>query len=200
MAGRSEQQDGSRFGSVATMVAWIGAGAVLVAGGALAVGSVVDLPLSRTVLGGLGIALGGGIGAVGYIVSVDDIEHPETDRPAETVELDDEEIPAPEPIDLFGGHPDPILYYTDEGYGPVVRAANEAFGATFDVPTARIAGTPLGETLMAVDSAAIDTAAVADDEFEATNTFETATGHREYRLRSVGDGDDGYLLYTPLEP
>lgn len=198
MAEQSDQADGRRFGSVATMVAWIGAGAILVAGGALVVGAAVDLPLSRAVLGGLGVALGGGIGAVGYLATVDDIEHTETGRTVKTVDTDDDTAPPPEPIDLFGGHPDPILYYTDEGYGPVVRAANEAFGTTFDVPPARIAGTPLEETLMTVESGAVDPAAVTDGTFEATVTCETAAGPAQYRLRSVGDDGDGYLLYTPL--
>ncbi|WP_324758969.1 hypothetical protein [Haloarcula montana] len=199
MAGTSDEQDGGRFGSVATMVVWIGAGALLVAGGALAVGAAVELPLSQAVLGGLGVALGGGIGAVGYLVSADDIQQVDTERTGNAVELDEEEIPAPEPIDLFGGHPDPILYYTDEGYGPVVRAANEAFGDTFDVPPARIAGTPLGETLMTVDSGAIDAESVTDDGFDTTVTCETAAGRKQFRVRSVGDGTDGYLLYTPVE-
>ncbi|MFC7077179.1 hypothetical protein [Haloarcula halophila] len=199
MAGTSDEQDGGRFGSVATMVVWIGAGALLVAGGALAVGAAVELPLSQAVLGGLGVALGGGIGAVGYLVSADDIQRADTGRTGDTVELNEEEIPSPEPIDLFGGHPDPILYYTDEGYGPVVRAANEAFGDTFDVPPARIAGTPLGETLMTVDSGAIDAESVTDDGFETTVACETAAGRKQFRVRSVGDGTDGYLLYTPVE-
>jgi hypothetical protein len=198
MAGTSDG-DGGRFGGVATMVGWIGAGALLVAAGALAVEATLTLPFSRALLVGLGIALGGGIGAVGYLLSADDIEETEPDRETMTVEMDEEAIPAPEPVDLFDGHPDPILYYADGGYGPVVRAANESFGATFDVPPGRIAGTPLEETLMTTDSDAVDTESITDPAFETTVECKTGSGVGRFRLRSVDAGGDGYLLYTPVE-
>ncbi len=75
-----------------------------------------------------------------------------TDSPGETtdetmtVSADAKHTPEPQPVDLFDGHPDPVLYFADEGHGPVVRAANESFGATFDVPSDRLAGQRIGSS------------------------------------------------------
>ena len=132
----SEQSNGGagespQPGSLLTVVGWIAVGAVSLATVLAVLDTVVALPFSREVAVGLGLALGGGIGGAARLF------RPATraESPDRTITVDATETPKPEPADLFDGHPDPVLYYVAKGHGPVVRAANDAFGETFDVPT-----------------------------------------------------------------
>ena len=181
------------------MLGWIVLGAAVVAAGTLAVEATVEIPLSRAAVFGLGLALGGGLGAVGRLLTAGEPERSDPEGETMTVAVDEDEPPAPQPSDLFDEHPDPLLYFADEGHGPIVRAANDAFGATFDVPTDRLAGTPLSEALLVTEGDGHDPAAVTEAGFETTVTCETATGTETFRLRTVGSDADGYLLYTPVE-
>jgi hypothetical protein len=114
-----------------------------------------------------------------------------------TVDVEGESTPTPQPADLFDDHPDPILYYATEGHGPVVRAANESFGETFDVPPERLAGTPLSEALLVAGEDTVDADAVTAGGLDVIVRCEIADGSASFRLRTVGGEDSGYLLYTP---
>lgn len=182
-------------GGLLAVVGWIGAGALALAGFMLVLDSVADLPLSRTVAIGLGLALGGGIGGVARLFRPGD--DGETADETMTVSVDQPESTGPEPVDLFDGHPDPVLYYANEGHGPVVRAANEAFGETFDVPADRLAGTPLPEALLVTGDSTVEADAVTAGSLDSVVTCGTVTGPRRFRLRTVDGEQTGYVLYTP---
>ncbi|WP_276272776.1 hypothetical protein [Haloarcula litorea] len=191
-AARRGDADG-RLGSLAAVVGWIGAGAVGLGAVLLVVDSVVGLPLGRRVSLGLGLALGGGLGAVLHLFRTDE----RAATADETMTVASESAPAsPEPADLFEGHPDPVVFFVDEGHGPVVRAANDAVEGTFDVPVDQLTGAPLSEALAATGA---DAAAATDGTLDTVVTCETATGTTAMRLRSVGTGPTGYLLFTPVE-
>ena len=181
-----------RLGSLAAVIGWIGAGAVVLATVALVVQSTLSLGLSEQVTVGLGLALGGGLGGVVYLLL--------TDSPGETVTVstDTEPTPDPQPVDLFDGHPDPVLYFVDDGNGPVVRAANEAFGTTFDVPADRLTGTALSEALLVAGIDEVDAESVSTADLDVVAL---STAHDEptrFRLRTAGVPSTGYLLLTPL--
>jgi len=158
--------------------------------------SLFTAPLSLLGAVGLGIALGGGVGVVtNYLATGDEGTVDET----VTVEREPREA-TPTPADLFDDHPDPVLYVADEGHGPVVRAANDAYGTQFDVPVDAVLGVPLEEAVLAGDDTAgvVETIA-AGDRLDTVVRCPTVDGERSYRLRTAGTDDDSYLVYTPLE-
>lgn len=185
-----------RFRGVGGLLTGIVAGALIGAGAGYAAVALLGAPLSLAGAVGLGVALGGGLGVVtNYLVTGEEVAVDET----MTVERDPRQT-EPTPADLFDDHPDPILYVADEGHGPVVRAANAAYGETFDVPTDAVANAPLEEAVLA--GAATETvveAVAGDGRLDEIVTCETADGQRQFRIRSTGPGDDGYLVYTPVE-
>lgn len=177
------------------LLAWILGGAL--AGAALGYGvdAVFAVPLTPLSLVGLGAALGGGLGGLTNFLFVGEEER-DTDT-AVTVDMAPESEPGPRPADLFEDHPDPVLYVADVGAGPVVRAANEAYGATFDLPVGALEGVPLGEALRATDEAAdLVDAVAAGESVDREAGFETADGTDQFRVRSVGNPEDGYLLFS----
>ena len=178
------------------VVGWIGAGALALAAVMLALDSVAALPLPRAVAVGLGLALGGGIGGVARLFRADG----DAEVTDETMTVAAEPTrPTPEPADLFDGHPDPVLYYATEGHGPVVRAANPAFGETFDVPADRLAGTPLSEALLVAGENTVGADAVTAGDLDRVVLCDTTAGPQRFRLRAIGDEGTGYLLYTPAD-
>jgi hypothetical protein len=184
-----------RLGSLAAVIGWIGAGAVVLATVALVVQSVFSLGFSEQLTVGLGLALGGGLGGVSYLLVTD--SPGETADETMTVSADADQSAEPQPVDLFDGHPDPVLYFVDEGHGPVVRAANESFGTTFDVPSDRLDGTALSEALLVagIDEVAAETVSTGDLDVVALSTAHDEP--RQYRLRTAGTPSTGYLLLTP---
>jgi len=189
----TEASSGPQLGSLIAVVGWIAVGAVALATVLLVLGRVIALPFSTDVAVGLGLALGGGIGGVARLFRAD--EAPQT--PDRTMTVDSDAMPSPEPADLFDGHPDPVLYYAAEGHGPVIRAANAAFGETFDLPVERIEGAPLSEALLVTGDGTVEAEAVAAGGLDRIVDCETTVGTERFRLRTVGNGDTGYLLYTP---
>lgn len=201
--------DGETTGSDRTttrILAWIAVGAA--AGGALAwlVAGAVDLPIGTDAVLGLGVALGGGFGTVGRLLTAEDVEpEPET----VTVDADDvetgtdaAETALPTGDDLFETHPDPVLYFTETEGGVVVRAVNPAFEETFGISTATAGDTPLSDALMTADRRAELADRAAREPTDRTVTCETVDGDARFRLRSVhlaGDHVHGYLLFTPGE-
>ncbi|WP_236039478.1 hypothetical protein [Haloarcula salinisoli] len=186
---------GPQLGNLLTVVGWIAIGAVSLATVLVVLGTIVVLPFSREVAIGLGLALGGGIGGVVRLFRASEgVESPDQTM---TVGVDTAEPTAPEPADLFDGHPDPVLYYAAEGHGPIVRAANDAFGETFDVPVERIEGTPLSEALLVAGEETVDADAVTAGGLDRIVDCETTAGTERFQLRTIGDGETGYLLYTP---
>ncbi|WP_229727264.1 hypothetical protein [Haloarcula argentinensis] len=185
-----------RLGSLAAVVGWIGAGAVVFATVALVVQSVFSLAFSEQVTIGLGLALGGGLGGVSYLLVTD--SPGETTDETMTVSADAEQTPEPQPVDLFDGHPDPVLYFADEGHGPVVRAANEAFGTTFDVPSDRLNGTALSEALLVAGIDEVDAETVSTTDLDVVALSTALDEPRQFRLQTAGAPSAGYLLLTPL--
>ncbi len=195
MSEQSNREPGENppTGSLLTVVGWIAVGAVSLAAVLAVLDTVVVLPFSREVAVGLGLALGGGIGGVARLFR----PGAPAESPDRTITVDAPETPKPEPSDLFDGHPDPVLYYVAEGHGPVVRAVNEAFGETFDVPTARIEGTPLSEALLVTGDETVGADTVMAGGLDRIVDCETTAGAERFRLRTVAGGETGYLLYTP---
>jgi len=154
----------------------------------------LGVPLATSGAVGLGTALGGGIGVVTNYAATGDGEPVD-----ETMTVEREpRRPTPTPADLFDDHPDPVLYVVDDGHGPVVRAANPAYAETFDVPADAVADAPLAEAVLAGGDTDEIVAAVADGSgLDTVVTCEAADGARPFRVRTVGSGDDGYLVYTP---
>jgi hypothetical protein len=198
---QSSDTEGSRtppLSGLLTVVGWIGAGAIVLATLLLVLDLVVDLPFSRPVAVGLGLAMGGGLGGVANLLRGGETAGGSDETMTVDVEGEGEQTPTPRPADLFDDHPDPILYYATEGHGPVVRAANEAFGETFDVPPDRLSGTPLSEALLVAGEDTVDADAVTAGGLDVIVRCEIAEGSASFRLRTVGAGDSGYLLYTPV--
>ena len=186
-----------QFGGLLAVVGWIGAGAISVAALMLAADLVVDLPLSRQVALGLGLAMGGGLGGVASLLRGG--ETVQTTDETMTVQVGTDTTADPQPADLFDGHPDPVVYYAEAGHGPVVRAANEAFGSTFDIPPDQLSGTPLSETLLVAGEETVGVEAVTAGGLDTVVDCAVPDGTARFRLRTVGSGASGYLLYTPLE-
>lgn len=190
------RQGGPNLGGLLAIVSWIGIGAIALAAILLAIDVAVDLPFSRPVALGLGLALGGGLGGLVHLVR----DEEQTEVSDETVTVASETpTPEPKPADLFEGHPDPVLYYADEGHGPVVRAVNPAFGDCFDVPTDRLDGAPLSDGLRVTGDETVDPEAVTDGGLDTVVQCETPDGDVTFRLRTVERDGVGYLLYTPRE-
>lgn len=189
---------GLRSRGMAALVGWIVAGAVLGGLGGYAIAVVMGAPSTAAVAAGLGIALGGGIGGISHLLSTDDPETVDDERM--TVDMASESAPEPRPADLFDDHPDPVLYVTTAGTGPVVRAANAAYAEAFDLPAATLEDAPLGDVLVAtedVDGVVEDLA--AGEAVDVVLGFETPDGERRFRVRSVAATTDGYLLFTPVD-
>lgn len=187
---------GPQTGGLLAIVGWIAVGALLLGALMLAVDRAVGLPLSRAVAVGLGLALGGGLGGLANLLQGG--ERPTTSD--ETVAVAPEPTtPDPQPADLFDGHPDPVLYYADEDHGPMVLAANDAFGETFDVPPDRLPGTPLSEAMLVTGDQTVGAEAVTAGGLDGVVRCETSDGGGRFRLRTVQRDDIGYLLYTPVE-
>lgn len=197
MTNLSDSESGQQLGGLLTVVGWIGAGAVVVATLMLVLDLAISLPFSRQLALGLGLAMGGGLGGVANLMQEEDIR---TNDESMTVGVEETTAPEPQPADLFDGHPDPVLYYASEGANPVVRAANDAFGAAFDVPTDRLAGTPLSEALLVAGEETVDVDAITAGDVDTVVTCDVADGKTAFRLRTVGSERTGYLLYTPVEP
>lgn len=183
---------------MAGLVGWIVGGALL--GGAIGYGAhtVVQLPLSLAGAVGLGVALGGGLGGITHLLSTDDPAA--ADDESVTVDMANQSTAEPRPADLFDDHPDPVLFVTDAGGGPVVLAANDAYAAAFDLPATAIEDAPLDDVLRLAD----DTESIADrlgegNPVDDVLAFETPDGDRRYRVRSVAATDHGYILFTPVE-
>jgi hypothetical protein len=189
--------NGQQLGTLLAVVGWIGAGAISLAALMLTLDLVFDLPLSRSVAVGLGLALGGGIGGVANLLRGGD--RVETEDETMTVDVATQATTEPQPADLFDGHPDPVLYYAAAGHGPVVRAANDAFAETFDVPADQLAGTPLSETLLVAGEETVSAEAVLAGDVDTVVDCTVPEGIARFRLRTVGSDDTGYLLYTPVE-
>jgi len=188
--------DGTQPGNLLAVLGWIAVGAVTLATVLVGLGTVTMLPFSQEVAIGLGLALGGGIGGVARLFrDTGTLESPDQTM---TVDVESDETTTPAPADLFDGHPDPVLYYAAEGHGPVVRAANDAFGEMFDVPVDRIEGTPLSEALLVTGEETVEAEAVAAGGLDRIVECETTVGTERLRLRTIAGGETGYLLYTPL--
>lgn len=193
---QSPDTSGSRtppLSGLLTVVGWIGAGAITLATLLLVFDLMIGLPLPRPVAVGLGLAMGGGVGGVANLFRGGE----QAGASDETVTVHTGGESTPQPADLFDDHPDPVLYYATEGHGPVVRAANEAFGETFDVPPERLAGTPLSGALLVAGEDTVGAEAVTAGGLDVVVRCDTADGGRSFRLRTVGVEDTGYLLYTP---
>jgi len=193
------RNSGQQLGGLLTVVGWIGAGAIALAAVLLALDLVVDLPFSRELALVLGLAMGGGLGGVANLLREgEDLQHSDETM---TVDVDPspDTTPDPRPADLFDGHPDPVLYYAEAGHGPVVRAANGAFGETFDVPPDRLAETPLSEALLVAGQETVTAEAVTDGSLDTVVECSVPDGTAQFRLRTVGTDKTGYLLYTPVE-
>ena len=191
---------------LATLVAWLLGGSLLGAAlGYVATAWVAGFPLATQGGVGLGIALGGGVGAVSNLLAAD-ARGPDDERETGeemTVDMEADDSPSPRPADLFEDHPDPVLYVADRGHRPVVLAANDAFGDAFDVPTAAVSETPLEETLMTTDDAAGSTAVTelvdavgSGERVDVALECQTPDGTTRFRLRTAGGGADGYVIYT----
>jgi PAS domain-containing protein len=153
-----------------------------------------------------GAAIGGGFAAVIRLFVFADATPQETESVTIGSESsnDAETVPDPEPIDLFEGTPDPILYFDDAGDGPVVRAANPAYAETFGVAAESVERAALGDALMVTARGdAIVAAAGAGERFDERVACETGTQTRPFRVRTVTiesiAGTRGYVLYTPVE-
>lgn len=195
---QSSPSSGLRLGSLAAVVGWIAAGGALLAGLGVAAHAAFDLPVGQTVMLGLGLALGGGVGGVAYLLVADDTEPQESDTV--TVETSDETTaPAPQPVDLFEDHPDPVVYYTADGHDAVVRAVNAAFEGRFGVSTAQLDGTPVAEALFLADGQSVSREAVTQPGLDRTVTCESPEGESVFRLRTAGDDHTGYVIFTPVD-
>lgn len=194
---------GGREG-LGALVGGIVGGALIGGGAGFLAHTMISLPFTQFGAAGMGVALGGGLGGLTYFLSVGEADQP--DESGVRVDMGRDDDPEPRPADLFDDHPDPVLYVADEGGGPVVRAANAAYGETFDLPTDALSGAPLTEVLRPADDGSDDAGAELRDALAAGETVDrdlalaTARGVARFRVRSVGNPADGYLLFTPVEP
>jgi PAS domain-containing protein len=185
-------------------VGWIAAGAVTLGAIGFVTGTMVEGFLTPVLAAGMGIAVGGGLGAVVRLLAVGETEA----TTPETMTVTNEEAqtttsrPEPRPADLFEHAPDPVLYYGDSGDGPVVRAVNPAFEAAFGVSANAVTDAALGDAAMVTERAAdLDAAARDGGGFDAVVDCETPDGTATMRIRVAADASgettDGYVLYTP---
>lgn len=190
LVGADRQSLGGLVGSIAAGALAVGALAWLVAEGTGA------LPMSVPVATGLGLAVGGGLGSLVWLLATDEAETDATETVTVDMAGEDGATPTPEPVDLFEASPDPILYYAGEG--PAVRAVNPAFEAVFGVDGATLEDAPLAEGLQVAEAEAVVEAARAGDAFDEVVACETADGERRMRLRVAATGGgrtEGYVLY-----
>ncbi|MHB9288149.1 PAS domain-containing protein [Halobacteriales archaeon Cl-PHB] len=185
-------------------VGWIAAGAVALGAVGFVTGTVVEGFLTPVLAAGMGIAVGGGLGAVVRLLAVGETEPttPETMTVGNDGADRTTSQPEPRPADLFEHAPDPILYYGDAGDGPVVRAVNPAFESTFGVSANAVTDAALSDAAMVTERAAdLDAAARDGGGFDAVVDCETPDGTRQMRIRVAADAaggtTDGYVLYTP---
>ena len=187
------------------LLGWILVGAV--AGGAIGWGLAQAVaPTAGTISVVFGAAIGGGFAAVIrlFVFGNSSRQEPESVT-VDTGEADDDRVPDPEPIDLFEGSPDPILYFDDAGDGPVVRAANPAYEAVFGVNATAVENAALGDALMVTDRTEhVVDAAAAGEQFDDVIACETGQETVRFRVRTTTTdglaGTRGYVLYTPVEP
>jgi PAS domain-containing protein len=180
---------------------WIVAGAAAFGVLGWAAATLLLPGLSATLLLGAGLAVGGGVGAGARFLATGEREPGEPGESV-TVDMAEEERPDPQPADLFEASPDPILYYDATGDGPVVRAVNPAFEATFGVSVDSVTEAGLADALMATEGADRIVAGAADGEpVDETVACETADGTARFRVRvaavDTARGTRGYVLYTP---
>lgn len=191
--------------SLAGLVGSIAVGALVLGGvGWLVATQTAILPFGATVAAGLGLAVGGGLGSVVWLLAIDEAEDTSTEEV--TVDMADEpaEGPSPEPVDLFDASPDPIVFFAGGEGGPVVMAVNAAFEETFGVSGSALAETPLADGLLvAEDAEDLAAAAGAGDSFDRVLTCETDRGERRMRVRLAVTRDPersgGYVVYTPAD-
>jgi hypothetical protein len=182
---------------------WI-LGAAIVGGGLGYAVAMLAAPAATTIALGFGIAVGGGLGAVGRLLVVGETnaQQPETVTVGST--SDETSVPDPQPVDLFEENPDPVLYFDDSGDGPVVRAANPAFEETFGVGGDAVENAALADALMLSERADdIVTAASEAGSANAVVTCETPDGDQPFRVRTAAlarrGSTRGYVLYTATE-
>lgn len=194
---------GGRGRSLGGLVGSIGAGALCLGAIAWLVTSQTGFLASNGTLAvGLGLAVGGGLGSVAWLVAVGEDRQDETEEV--TVDMEEDDGPTPTPVDLFDASPDPILFFAEDADGPVVLAANHAFEGVFGVSGSALEGTPLAEGLLAAEGATgVVTAARDGGSFDRVLACETDDGQREMRVRLAVTDDPtasgGYVLYTPVE-
>lgn len=201
MASRFRGGDDTGTG-VDRLVGWILAGSLLTAALAWVAIEIGGVAAPRQVALGLGAAVGGGLGAVGYLVAAGE-ESAEAGVEEVAVDMDDGGADAPATgDDLFAAHPDPTLYFATENGSLVARAVNPAFEERFGASATTLSGTPLSEALMTDDDAALVERLERGEAFDERVACETVDGRATGRLRAVlldGEGTDGYLLYSDLE-
>jgi len=186
--------------SLRGLVAAIAAGALVLGGVAWLAADVVAGSLAPGLAAGLGIAVGGGLGSVVWLLAVGEDEEDDTEEM--TVDMQATEgRPSPEPADLFEANPDPILYYGSEPE-LTVRAANPAFGEVFGTSPDDLEGQPLEAALgVEAEREAILEAARAGRPADETVPCETAAGREPLRVRiaptGTGDLAAGYVIYGP---
>lgn len=186
------------------LVSWILGGAL--AGGAIGWGlAQATAPTAATISAVFGAAIGGGFAAVIRLFVFGDTGRQEPESVTVDTGETDARVPDPEPIDLFEGSPDPILYFDDAGDGPVVRAANPAYEAVFGVDTTAVENAALGDALMVTDrTERLVDAAAASEQFDDVIACETGQETVRFRVRTTTTnglaGTRGYVLYTPVDP
>lgn len=195
---------GDRYRTLGGLVGSIATGALV--GGALAwlattVTGVVSVP--STLATGLGLAVGGGLGSVVWLIGLGDEVEDGTETVTVDMEGDEAAGPAPEPVDLFEASPDPICFYSEAPEGPVVRAVNPAFTAVFGVSSDALDGVPLREGVLVAERADDVVAAAREGRvFDEVVACETDDGRQPMRVRIAATGrgrTDGYVLYTAVE-
>lgn len=188
--------------SLRGLVAAIAVGAVVLGALAWVVASFVLAPLTTGLAAGLGIAVGGGLGSVVWLVATGEASAEGEDETM-TVDMADavESVPGPEPADLFESNPDPILYVDATGEdAPVVLGANPAFAQTFGDDVRE--GTPLAGALPLAAADDIVAAADAGEDYAATHDCETTDGSEPYYVRvvaiEVADRLTAYVIFSPV--
>jgi len=195
---------GERYRSLGGLVGSIATGALVVGAVAWLVATqTTAVPVEPTLLTGLGLAVGGGLGSVVWLVGLGEEADESTETVTVDMESDESTGPDPEPVDLFEASPDPICFYAEGADGPVVRAVNPAFQRIFGVSSAALDGEPLAEGSLVVDRGddLVD-AARAGRTFDEVLPCETADGERPMRIRIAATGrgrTDGYVLYAPVD-
>lgn len=178
------------------LVGSIASGALVLAVLGWAGATLVNLQVSPALAAGLGIAVGGGVGAMAWFLAVGETgpDGPET----VAVEMADEEGgPSPRPADLFAASPDPIVFFA--GDPPVVRAVNPAFEEVFGASSAALEDADLAEALAFDETDEVLSAVRSGGTYDEVVECRTEDGTRAMRLRIAAPGGaTGYLLYTPV--